>query len=126
MKITAIAFVGYPVTDMARARAFYEKLLGLKPGEIWEHEGKAWVEFDIGSGTLALSNMSPDKWKPSPDGPGVALEVDDLESAVRELKSAGVRFYLDPMDSPVCRLAVVADPDGNSVVLHQKAKAPAS
>ena len=30
MKINAIAFVGVPVTDMERARAFYEDVLGLK------------------------------------------------------------------------------------------------
>ena len=30
MKITAIAFVGIPVTDMKRARGFYEGVLGLR------------------------------------------------------------------------------------------------
>lgn len=125
MKITAIAFVGYPVTDMARARAFYETVLGLTPGEVWEHEGKAWIEYNLGPATLAISNMSSDMWKPSNDGPSVALEVDDLGAAVAELKAAGVTFYLEPMSSPVCQMAVVADPDGNSVLLHQKAATPA-
>ena len=31
MKVTDIAFTGIPVTDMKRARAFYEGVLGLKP-----------------------------------------------------------------------------------------------
>jgi len=121
MKITAVAFIGYPVTDMARARAFYENVLGLTAGAVWEHEGKAWIEYDLGTATLAISNMSADMWKPSNDGPAVALEVDDLDGAVAELRAAGVKFYLEPMSSPVCRMAVVADPDGNSVVLHKKA-----
>lgn len=121
MKITAVAFIGYPVTDLARARAFYETLLGLKAGEVWEHEGKAWIEYDLGTATLAISNMSADMWKPSNDGPAVALEVDDLDAAIAELRAAGVKFYLEPVSSPVCRMAVVADPDGNSVVFHQKA-----
>ena len=30
MKATKIAFVGIPVTDMKRARAFYEGVLGLE------------------------------------------------------------------------------------------------
>lgn len=120
MKIKAIAFIGYPVTDMARARAFYEGVLGLQTGDVWQHEDKAWVEYDLGTATLAISNMSPDMWKPSSDGPGVALEVDDLDGAVAELRAAGVRFYLEPIDSPVCRMAVIADPDGNSIVLHRK------
>ncbi len=120
MKITAIAFVGYPVTDMARARAFYEGVLGLKTGDVWEEGGKAWVEFDIGAATLAISNMAPDMWKPSPDGPGVALEVDDFDAAIAHLRAAGVKFYVEPMPSPMCRMAVVGDPDGNSVVIHKK------
>ena len=123
MKVISVAFIGYPVTDMPRARAFYEGVLGLKPGDTWEHEGKAWVEFDLGTATLAISNMSPDMWKPSPDGPGIALEVEDFDRAVAHLRAAGVKFYVEPMPSPVCRLAVVADPDGNSVVIHKKAPA---
>ena len=31
MKITELAYTGTPVTDMARARVFYEEVLGLKP-----------------------------------------------------------------------------------------------
>jgi predicted enzyme related to lactoylglutathione lyase len=121
MKITAIAFVGYPVTDMPRARAFYEKLLGLTPGDVWDcGDGKAWVEYDLGTATLAVSNVSADMWKPSSDGPAVALETTDLDGAVAELRAAGVKFFLEPMTSPVCRMAVVADPDGNSIVIHQK------
>lgn len=120
MKITSIAFVGYPVTDMIAARAFYEGALGLKPGDVWDHDGKAWVEFDLGTATLAISNMSPDMWKPSPDGPGVALEVEDFESAIAHLRASGVKFYVEPMGTPVCRMAVVADPDGNSVVIHKR------
>ncbi|HEX5317138.1 MAG TPA: VOC family protein, partial [Candidatus Kapabacteria bacterium] len=33
MKVRALAFVGIPVTDMKRARAFYEGVLGLKVSE---------------------------------------------------------------------------------------------
>ena len=33
MKVRALAFVGIPVTDMNRARAFYEGVLGLKISE---------------------------------------------------------------------------------------------
>jgi len=120
MKINSIAFVGYPVTDLTRSRAFYEQLLGLKPGDVWEHEGKAWIEYDLGTATFAISNMSAEMWKPSSDGPAVAFEMDDLDAAISELRAAGVKFYLEPMGSPVCRMAVIADPDGNSIVIHRK------
>src|SRR5690606_14148718 len=102
-----------PVTDMERACRFYEGVLGLKRGDVWEHEGKAWVEFDLGGGTLAISNMS-DQWKASSDGPSVALEVADFDAAVAHLRQHGVKFVIEPAESPVCHLAVVLDPDGNS------------
>jgi predicted enzyme related to lactoylglutathione lyase len=118
--ITAIAFTGYPVTDIARARAFYEQVLGLASTAVFEHEGRHWIEYDIGAGTLAVTNMSADKWRPSTDGPCVALEVADFAAAIEHLRSAGVKFYLEPIDSGICHLAVVADPDGNSVTIHQR------
>ena len=36
MKPIEIAFVCYAVTDLKRARAFYEKVLNLKPGNVWD------------------------------------------------------------------------------------------
>ncbi len=118
--IKEIAFTGYPVTDIARARAFYEGLLKLEPATRFEHEGRHWIEYDVGPATLAISNMSPEQWKPSPDGPAVALEVVDFEAAVRAVVDAGVKVLAGPMDSGVCRMVIVADPDGNSLVLHQR------
>lgn len=120
LAVTAIAFTGYPVTDIPRARAFYEQVLGLQSTTVFEHEGRHWIEYDIGPSTLAISNMSADKWKPSADGPAVALEVGDFEAAVAALRAARVRFLLEPMDSGVCRMAIVADPDGNSLCIHHR------
>lgn len=118
--IKEIAFTGYPVTDIARAQAFYEGVLRLKPATRFEHEGKHWIEYDLGNGTLAISNMSADLWKASPDGPAIALEVDDFEAATAALTAAKVRIILGPMDSGVCKMVIVADPDGNSLVLHRR------
>ncbi len=120
IQITAIAFTGYPVTDMPRARAFYEQVLGLRAATVFEHEGRHWVEYDLGAATLAITNISAEQWRPSPDGPCVALEVADFAAAVAHLRAAGVPFLLEPMDTGACRLAAVADPDGNSVTIHQR------
>lgn len=119
--ITAIAFTGYPVTDMPRSRAFYEQVLGLKSTVVFEHDGKHWIEYDIGPSTLAISNMSAEMWKPSADGPSVALEVGDFDAGIAALKTAGVKFLIEPMDTGVCRMAIIADPDGNSLCIHHRA-----
>lgn len=119
MKVIEIAFTTYPVTDIDRARGFYEGLLGLKPTMDSGAGGEGhWVEYDIGPGTLGIGKH-PD-FKPSGDGCMAGLEVDDFENAVSELKSAGVTFTMEPLETPVCHLAIVGDPDGNSVLIHKR------
>ena len=113
---TGIAFVGYPVSDLDRAREFYGGLLGLNC--TMDHDlgdGKAWIEYDIGNETLAISNA----WPPSGEsGPGAAFEVEDLEAALDTLREAGVEVS-DVMESPGCRFALISDPDGNSITIHK-------
>ena len=124
IQVTAFAFTGYPVTDIRRARAFYENLLGLKPASVFGESDAQWVEYELGDSTLAISNMAPD-WKPG-HGPSIALEVADFPSAIAELRQAKVTFIVEPTDSPVCHMAVVHDPDGNFVTLHQRKAQPTS
>lgn len=116
MKATNIAFTGIPVTDIKRARAFYEGVLGLKPSPDF-NEG-AWIEYEIGDSTLAIGSVG-DQWKPSPDGTSVAIEVEDFEEALKDLKAAGARFDTENVESPVCGMAVVQDPDGNKIIIHK-------
>jgi predicted enzyme related to lactoylglutathione lyase len=118
--ITEIAFSCYPVTDMARARKFYEGALGLK---FTAHYGAAgglqWTEYDIGPGTLALGAGAPD-WQPRPDGCSVALEVEDFDSAIAHLRANRVKFRMEPVSTPVCRMAMISDPDGNTICIHKR------
>jgi predicted enzyme related to lactoylglutathione lyase len=114
MKIKAIAFVGIPVTNMNRARAFYEGVLGLLPDP--EMTGEHWTEYPIGSGTLALACVG-EQWKPSSDGTSAALEADNLDAAIARLEERKVSY--DKVDSPVCRMAVIEDPDGNKLIIHK-------
>jgi len=116
--IKEIAFVFYPVTDMARARDFYEKMLGLQPGEIVTER---WMEYEIAGGTFAITNVMED----SEPANSLALETDDLDAEVARLKGAGVSFKNDIFESPVCRMAVIEDPDGNGICLHQRKAASA-
>jgi catechol 2,3-dioxygenase-like lactoylglutathione lyase family enzyme len=124
INVVAFAFTGYPVTNIRRARAFYEDLLGLRPASVFGEGDTQWVEYELGDATLAISNMAPD-WKPGP-GPSVALEVKDFAAAVAELQKHAVPFILPATESPVCHLAVVRDPDGNFVTIHHRKAAPAA
>jgi predicted enzyme related to lactoylglutathione lyase len=117
---SSIPFFVYPISDMARAKAFYGGVLGLKEGDSWEDK---WVEYDVGSCTLALSIMM-EGTQPGAKGGAVALETAQFDEAVALLKTHGARFALEPIDSGVCRFARFEDPDGNHLVLHRKHPAP--
>lgn len=115
-----LAFVGYPVTDFARAKGFYGDILGLEEGASFEHEGElGWLEYDLAGQTLALAKAS-EQWKPDPNGGGACLEVADLSRAVEYLKENGVTIVMDIQEYPICRMALIADPDGNTLALHQR------
>jgi len=114
--ITEIAFVAIPVSDLARARKFYEDTLSLKPGS--EMMGGSWVEYEIGPHTIGIGSH-PD-WKPSEDGTSTGLEVEDFPAAIERLKTAGVRFSMEPIDTPVCHMAIIHDPDGNKLLIHKR------
>jgi len=116
VKIKAIGFVGIPVTDLKRAREFYEGVLGLKVSA--EMMGGKWIEYSVGDDTLAIANVG-EQWAPSDQGTGAALEVEDLDKAVKHLKDRQVRFAAEPFETPCCRMAVVQDPDGNKLIIHK-------
>jgi len=116
MKINAIGFVAIPVTDIPRARKFYEEILGLKVSD--EMMGGKWIEYGVGEDTLAIANVN-DMWRPSDQGTGAALEVEDFDDAIKRLKDRQVRFAAEPFETPCCHMAVVQDPDGNKLIIHK-------
>ena len=115
MKLKHFAFFAYPVTDMDRARAFYEETLKLPLGECFENQ---WVEYELNGMAFAITNMIGEL-QPGAKGGFLAIEVEDIETAVAEMKSKEVPFILEMSEFPTCRMAVVADPDGNGITLHQ-------
>ena len=54
LKVTEIAFSCYAVTDMARARKFYEDVLGLKPTTVVNAGEQQWTEYEFGPYALSL------------------------------------------------------------------------
>jgi len=116
MKIKNIAFVGIPVTDMKRAREFYEGVLGLKIAD--EMMSGKWIEYEVGDECLAIANVG-EQWTHSDQGTGAAFEVEDFDNAIKRLKDRHVSFAAEPFETPCCHMAVVQDPDGNKLIIHK-------
>jgi len=111
------------VTDMERARAFYEGKLGLSGSEA----GDGGRDYACGEGTSIHVFPSAAFTGPS----GVTLlgwGVDDLEGAVDELTARGVEFvhYDEPEFKTDAKgilqgaVAWMRDPDGNLISLNQR------
>ena len=119
MEARAVDFVCYNVTDMEKALEFYRDTLGLALDSTYEG---IWAEFGVKGVTLALCGPP---WGTPPQagyrgGATVALAVADVRASVAELRAKGVTIVQDAMDSPVCLMATIADPDGNRLWLHQR------
>ena len=114
--IKEVAFVCHTVSDIPRARKFYEGVLGLKhlmnaefaPG-VW------WVEYDIAGTALAVTNAQP----PTPGGASLSLEVKGLDETREAIKAAGIEATFEVMDFPTCKIFGITTPDGYSVMFHE-------
>lgn len=122
MQVRGIDFVGVAVNDIDAAKAFYGDVLGLPQTGGF---GDNWVEYEAGNLTLSLiKGDAAAIAKRIEAGPyaaiGVALAVPDVKAAIEELKQKGVTVSMDAQEFPPCFTAMVQDPTGNYVWLHQR------
>jgi lactoylglutathione lyase len=102
------------VSDMARALGFYRDLLGFKLVFSFPSDGPpAYASLELEGGSLGIA---------AAEGPiesastAIWLYCDDVDTAIQELRSAGVHVSAEPADQAWGeRLASVTDPDGYTV-----------
>lgn len=116
MRVRAIDFVITNVSELERAKAFYQETLGIGDAVLSESEG--WIEFATQPVALALG-VPPPGWS-KPPVTAIAIAVDDVRAAVEELRAKGVTILMEPVETPVCTMAYIADPDGNPLFLHRR------
>jgi catechol 2,3-dioxygenase-like lactoylglutathione lyase family enzyme len=75
-----------PVSDVARARRFYEETLGFTPGR----ELAGGVTYEFAGGTACFLYPTPNAG--TSKASQAFWQVDDVEREVAELKARGVRF----------------------------------
>ncbi|MCE1181850.1 MAG: hypothetical protein LWW81_06025 [Rhodocyclales bacterium] len=116
MSITEIAFTGLPVTNMKASRSFYDALLAAEPFFVTPDGNLA--EYRVGQGILTIGVLG-DAFRPSSDGPFVALEVDDFDSEIRRISDIGAKIAVQRVELPTSIFAIVLDPDGNKLMIHK-------
>lgn len=119
ISVRALDFVMYNTTNIRKSRAFYQKLFGFKRGHEWND---FWSEFATQPLTLCLNGNSRSK-DPKWNWHGtacVALAVDDVPAAIAICRKRKVKVLIPPVETRVCWMAWIADPDGNRICLHSR------
>lgn len=123
MNRNPVGWFEIPVTDLVRARTFYEHVLGIKLEEPIAHDGYemcffpgAMEDFPGTSGALSKGVESV----PGPHGITIYFSCEDIEEAcVRAEASGGT--VAEPLTDlgQYGEMALVMDSEGNRVGLHR-------
>jgi len=122
-----MASIRYLVGDVERSVAFYTMNLGF---ELDQNMAPAFARVSQGDLTLWLAGPQSSAARPMPDGrhpePGgwnrFVIELEDIETRVAEMKSAGLRFRNEVVKGPGGKQILLEDPDGNVVELFEAAQ----
>jgi glyoxylase I family protein len=117
------AVVRYQIADLDSGIEFYTRHLGFG----LEQRAGPIAVVRRGALHLILSAPASSGAQPLADGqtqrPGgsnrIVLYVDDIAADVDRLRSAGVTFLGDIREGPGGKQVQIADPDGNSIELHE-------
>jgi glyoxylase I family protein len=119
--ITEFLHASLLVSDLARARDFYEDLLGLTPSPTRPQMSFDGVWYEIGAQQIHLMALpNPEYGIARPEHGGrdrhIALAVSDLEQVRVRLEQVGVAYTMSRSGRSAlfCR-----DPDGNAIELVQ-------
>ena len=116
--ITGTDFITIGTRDYERAAAFYGDVLGLTFGKRWGKLPAA--EFETGNLTIAVVQLDALGMEFQVHTNPIEFRVEDFEAAQEELRSRGVEFKGETIDSGVCKQAFFEDPDGNMLAIHHR------
>lgn len=113
-----IAYVNLFVSDLERAIAFYQGVLGLKLEHAAAEHG--YASLAAGPVRLGLAVAGADQQELVGRHTGIGLAVSDLESEHARLEALGVAFPMPPTRQPWGGfMALVEDPDRNVLYLDE-------
>src|SRR5215470_4773639 len=100
--------------ELARQREFYEKSLGMSAATA----AARWVQFGTRDAALALRALGAGE-KPRIE---LGFDVGGLDGRLAQLRSRGIEPAGKLEESADCRIARIADPEGNVVQLVERRK----
>lgn len=112
MNILGVDVAFYHANDMAASREWYRKLLGRD--EVADYGD--WVEFTVGGARFGIDSGNTATEIPNAV---VSFRVADLDTAVADLRAAGIEPTSEIIDVGPTRIVALRDPSGNMVQLSE-------
>ncbi len=128
-EIFGINHVGIRVTDLEKARKFYEQLgfefiigpIGPGPVAIVEHPSGVNINFILNADSGINENILMDVPDRHPGYTHMALDVTDIETVEATIKNLGIEITEGPLTLPDGSVMLfIRDQDRNVIEFHQR------
>jgi lactoylglutathione lyase len=129
-EIVGINHVGIRVTNLEKARDFYEQFgfifivgpIGPEPVAIMEHPSGVNINFILNADSGITENILMDIPERHPGYTHIALDVTDIESIEERLNQLGIKITEGPIALPDGGVMLfIRDQDNNVIEFHQNA-----
>lgn len=125
--ITRINHLGIRVHSLSVSRKFYQQLgfefivgpVGPEPVAIMEHPSGVNINFILNAAAPTTENVLMDTPTKLAGYTHAALEVNDMDSVVAELKALNIEITEGPVTFPTGSSTFIRDPDRNVIEFHQ-------
>ena len=127
-EISGINHVGIRVTNLERARKFYEQLgfvfivgpIGPEPVAIMEHPSGVNINFILNADSGITENILMDIPERHPGYTHMALNVTNIETIEQAIRKIGIKITEGPVTLPDGGIMLfIRDPDKNVIEFHQ-------
>ncbi len=118
MNIKKVGNVILAVKDLDKSLAFYHELIGLPI----KNQRRSWIDLGTSGALISLhpASLTAEHIGSSIDnGITIGFLVGDLNSAVEELKSKGVKIFREISEREAGKNAIVLDPDDYLISLFE-------
>ena len=116
MKITQLLHASILAMDVAKARAFYEGVLGLTPSQQRPDLGFPGVWYELGAQQIHVLALAAAPQPIAHEHGGrdqhIALAIDDIDALKAKLDAQGITYTLSRSGR---RALFCRDPDGNAL-----------
>jgi predicted enzyme related to lactoylglutathione lyase len=126
-KTNALTWFEIPVTDIERARTFYETILDIRLETLPSDDAEEQTVFFPRlpdtimalSGTVSGALVKSERVKPGNHGPLIYLNASpSVQEVATRVDDAGGKILQSPIQIPAGHIAIIVDTEGNKIGLH--------